>query len=70
MPTVNKVVKEFITFGDFVDENGPKLTKNAFEKLSLKERDEFRKAVSLNFKILGCSDPRKISTSIQVLSDK
>ena len=48
MPTVNKVVKEFITFGDFVDENGPKLTKNAFEKLSLKERDEFRKAVSFN----------------------
>ena len=51
MPTVNKVVKEFITFGDFVDENGPKLTKNAFEKLSLKERDEFRKAVSLNYNL-------------------
>ena len=51
MPTVNKVIKEFICFGDFMDENGPKMTKNAFEKLTLIERDAFRKAVSL----INCS---------------
>ena len=45
MPTVNEVVKEFINFGDFVDENGPRMTKNAYEKLSKVEQDAFRRVV-------------------------
>ena len=45
MPTINKVIKEFVNFGDFVDENGPRMTKNAFEKLSINEKDVIRKVV-------------------------
>ena len=48
MPTINKVIKEFVNFGDFVDENGPKMTKNAFEKLTITEKDVIRKVVSFN----------------------
>ena len=52
MKTVNKVIKEFVTYGNFVDNNGPRMTKNAFEKLSLIERDAFRKAVSYYFDLM------------------
>ena len=51
MPTINKVIKEFVNFGDYVDENGPRMTKNAFEKLSITEKDVIRKVVSLLFQI-------------------
>ena len=52
MKTVNKVIKEFVTYGNFVDNNGPRMTKNAFEKLSLIERDAFRRAVSYYFDLM------------------
>ena len=47
MPTINKVIKEFVNFGDFVDENGPRMTKNAFEKLSITEKDAIRRVVRI-----------------------
>ena len=46
LPTINKVVKEYFKYGDFIDENGPRLRKNAFEKLPVHERDLIRKIVS------------------------